>query len=147
MEKPPVKLDDFTKLGGIDVVLQQVLYNSGYYEFEDLKYADAKDLQQIVDTIDRQPPFNVGDWSRRAAFAQRQDWNGLKEYRRITEVGAAASFGKTLSKTSVSKEVEELSDALDGSSDSNLESSLLEVAKAMVEKGTYADGPVVQESN
>jgi|GEM_PF-5884849 len=150
-DAPPVKLDDFTKLGGIDVVLQQVLYNSGYFEYEDLKYADAKDLQQIVDTLDRQPLFNVGDWSRRAAFAQRQDWKGLKEYRRITEVGAAAGFGPSLKSStasSVSEEVDELNDALDGSSaDTNLESSLLEVAKAMVEKGSFVDPHAPQKTN
>jgi predicted flap endonuclease-1-like 5' DNA nuclease len=85
------KLDDLTKLQGIDIVIQQALYNLGYYEYKDLQMADPSDLQFIISSFDRDLPCDGNDWSWQAAFAQRGDWTGLNEYLRIKGVTQAAT--------------------------------------------------------
>ena len=63
----PSGFDDFTKLDGIDVVIQQALQNAGYYEYADLQKADPAELQFIVSNFDRNLQVDPHDWSRQAA--------------------------------------------------------------------------------
>lgn len=82
-------LEDFTKLDGIDGIVQQALYDAGYQTYSDLQKADPAHLQYIVSNFGDTSVVNANEWPRQAAFAGRGDWAGLEEYQRIS--GSASS--------------------------------------------------------
>ena len=73
--------DDFQKLLGIDVIMENVLHKMGIVTYQQLAKASTDELQRIVD--EAHIAMNEADfkhWSTQAKFAAEGEWEKLKAY-------------------------------------------------------------------
>jgi predicted flap endonuclease-1-like 5' DNA nuclease len=76
------RIDDLTKLSGIDVEIQNALKNEGVNSFTDLRDIKTQTLKAIQQGS---PAFTVNKkeietWPHQASLAAKGDWKKLKEY-------------------------------------------------------------------
>jgi predicted flap endonuclease-1-like 5' DNA nuclease len=72
--------DDLTRLEGIGPKMASALNAAGIVTFAQLSQASDDELRDAIQTAGMRLAPTLSTWSQQAAYAQRGDWEGLKDF-------------------------------------------------------------------